>query len=1788
MKNFSTCLVSAATALLLVSATATEFGTVVATQLNTGNDSFAGANPSVALALGRGSSSGVIIKDGNRGDYSLDFGSGIDPQNGVLITSIFELTRNNNAQGSTMGDFFATSSFGPDAGGSDYYIAIHRSPQGDEVNINASFVYLPYNEWLGGIVRNSTNNGALGSIVGSTGLTLGSGATDPGNFTIFDSTENVGQYTLRLGSFTPQGASLPATSQNGILLVNGAKNEDNFALSRANADGSFTIFCHDNEADGDTHENDGIAFVYLPISAVGSDRLHAIGRVNGNASTDIAAGNFLVTKGGTGIWFLQIPGHTDASGTLVVTPAGGITNNRDNIVSHTWDATNHRWIIESRDLINNASPPVLEDMADAEEDVFSFAFFVVDPTNPPPTLSLSSPSNGSNFTVGEPIIYEVSANDDSAVSKVQFFAGGKLLGDDSIAPYHFTWNATAPGKYVLHATVTDDDGATTSSSPITIQVKPVSGTGGLYFDGEDDHVTFGDHPALKLSTFTLECWFKRELGGSGADTGTGGITAYPLITKGRGENDSSGVNCNYFLGIELASGKLAADFENRSNGLNHPVIGRSVVPIGVWQHAAVSFDGTAWRLYLNGSLEATVDTSGQLPENISTQHAGLGTAMNSKGVRQGYFHGFIDEVRIWNTARSDAELKSAINSQIPAATGLVARYAMNETQGNSIASSAGSVVNGSMVGGALRTSGAPFNLNIAPSISLAVPSNNATNVPINATLSAHVSDLDGGNLTVKFFGRPLGGVNDIRDFTIVALPDTQYYSENTGGNRASIFSAQTDWIVAEKDQLNIAAVLHLGDITEHGDNPSTARNEWTNASNAMYRLENPTTTLLSDGLPYVLAVGNHDQTPIGDANGTTTNFNTYFGVHPTTNVNHFAGKAYYGGTSIPSSADNNFILFTAGGIDFIVISLEYDTTQDVDDLEWADALLKAHPNRRGIVITHYLVGGGNPASFSPQGSAIYQALKDNPNLVLMHGGHIHNEGRREDKFEGRTVHSILADYQGRPNGGDGWLRIMKFRPSLNRIDVQTYSPTLDQYETDSNSQFSLNMDLSGGIGPFTEIGTVTLSSGTASVPWPDRALGGRYEWFATVSDGNVTETSSLHHFTVKGVVAPPSIMITNPQNGANFSSPANITISAQAADADGQISKVRFYSGTSLLGEVSSPPYQFEWQNVPVGSYTIIAKAIDDENLEAAAVPISVVVSPPPVEAQVPDVTKVSTGLFNPPTWTVTATSPAPYGFTQPGTSIGNIELKVNDTAAPFLGGITLASNWNNPANVGTTSADNISYAYANPSGFALINVIDNAHNNPSGVNPSTSKQSSGTAAAYFPLASGSTGAIVSAAGSILAGSLPTGVTVSKIGTGLYSVNGLSLAGNLMASPNGNTGVDADNVLSVRMANGAWIIDTRDNASTSQDSPFSFLYLPPATTGVLSGIVYAQNQDSIVRSPTLLNSTLQSLGGTFTAHQSYYEITFGDGSVINPSNTALFLTADSTISTAAVDNLLSYSSNGNAFRIFTQDLPELTGDFESIDFRFLAVPLNLLPPPPIPEVSVVATDASAGEYGADQSLAFTVSRTGDTTTALTVNYTTTGASAGRDFAILSGSIEIPAGAVSAVIPVTVLADEENEGEEMLNLSLVASTHYSSGAAISASGIIADRPLQAFLFTHNLGAANADPDGDGVENIIEYYMGSHGNIAASHATVTADTVNKDSFAASFPHKKSSTDVTATVEWSTDLAHWFTSGQSNGTHTATIALSTISAASEDPETIRALLTITSGATPRSVYLRLRVSP
>jgi M6 family metalloprotease-like protein len=108
--------------------------------------------------------------------------------------------------------------------------------------------------------------------------------------------------------------------------------------------------------------------------------------------------------------------------------------------------------------------------------------------------------------------------------------------------------------------------------------------------------------------------------------------------------------------------------------------------------------------------------------------------------------------------------------------------------------------------------------------------------------------------------------------------------------------------------------------------------------------------------------------------------------------------------------------------------------------------------------------------------------------------------------------------------------------------------------------------------------------------------------------GNVAEIEFYGTAVVTN--AAPTVSITSPTASASFTTPASINITANASDSDGSISKVEFFVGSTLISTDYAAPYSYTWNTSTTGSYTIIAKATDNNGAStSASVNISVTAS---------------------------------------------------------------------------------------------------------------------------------------------------------------------------------------------------------------------------------------------------------------------------------------------------------------------------------------------------------------------------------------------------------------------------------------------------------------------------------------------------------------------------------------------------------------------------------------------------
>src|SRR5687768_4018865 len=183
-------------------------------------------------------------------------------------------------------------------------------------------------------------------------------------------------------------------------------------------------------------------------------------------------------------------------------------------------------------------------------------------------------------------------------------------------------------------------------------------TGAVVLDGKDDYATTGKKAELGLAQFTIEAWVRRDGDGITATSGAGGLTLVPIAAKGLGEGDGSNIDCNYLFGF--AGDVLGADFEDMASGANHPIYGKTAIRRGEWHHVAATYDGTTWRLFVDGKLDAE-RAANATPRADSVHAFALGSAINSMGEPRGFLHGSLDEVRVWNLARSPEEIADGAN-----------------------------------------------------------------------------------------------------------------------------------------------------------------------------------------------------------------------------------------------------------------------------------------------------------------------------------------------------------------------------------------------------------------------------------------------------------------------------------------------------------------------------------------------------------------------------------------------------------------------------------------------------------------------------------------------------------------------------------------------------------------------------------------------------------------------------------------------------------------------------------------------------------------------------------------------------------------------------------------------------------------------------------------------------------------------------------------------------------------------------------------------------------------------
>ncbi|HXG68502.1 MAG TPA: Ig-like domain-containing protein [Blastocatellia bacterium] len=267
------------------------------------------------------------------------------------------------------------------------------------------------------------------------------------------------------------------------------------------------------------------------------------------------------------------------------------------------------------------------------------------------------------------------------------------------------------------------------------------------------------------------------------------------------------------------------------------------------------------------------------------------------------------------------------------------------------------------------------------------------------------------------------------------------------------------------------------------------------------------------------------------------------------------------------------------------------------DLTAEGAIDWAHWGLNSVNSFDHKAGASQPISnYSPVGTQLAQRLTDSPAAFSW------TDGTPTLSIAGTTTGISVSSTN---NGfqisvpADTNLKTLRLY-----VGVGFARGRLEATLSDNSAPAYLDASLVNSTGVTNGVYTISFKAGSSG-----QMLTVKYtvSFDYSVPNGNVSLASAT---LFSGY--PPIVSITSPVNGAIFTAPASITVNATASDADGSISRVDFYAGSTLIGTDSSSPFSITWSNVAAGNYMLTARATDNSDIVTVSNPVSITVNPPP------------------------------------------------------------------------------------------------------------------------------------------------------------------------------------------------------------------------------------------------------------------------------------------------------------------------------------------------------------------------------------------------------------------------------------------------------------------------------------------------------------------------------------------------------------------------------------------------
>jgi hypothetical protein len=860
--------------------------------------------------------------------------------------------------------------------------------------------------------------------------------------------------------------------------------------------------------------------------------------------------------------------------------------------------------------------------------------------NQAPVVSITAPANNALFAAPASLTITANATDsDGTVTKVEFFNGTQKLGEDLTNPYSFAWSGVASGTYQLTAKATDNGGLVTTSGVVTIVVNQAP-------------VVSITAPA-NAATFTAPATVAITANASDSD-GTISKVEFFNGTVKLGEDLTSPYSFDW-NSVAAGTYQLTAKAtDNRAVVTTSTVVSITVNPEVIVlrdpENPANTINGLDYKYY-EGTYSVLPNFSAlTAAETGNTANYDL-SVRNRDDLFAFSFTGFVNipsdgEYTFYTSSDDGSRLyigttlvvdNDGLHGTLEKSGKIGLKAGKHAVTVNFFEQGGGEVLtvsySSSTIAKQLVPNAALFRINVAPTVSITSPVNNATfTAPANITINANAADTDGSVAKVQFFNGS----------TLLGEDATSPYSfawNNVAEGTYQLTAKVTDNGGLVTTSSVISVTVNPGVVLRDPENPTTT------AAGLDYKYY--------EGLYSVLPDFN-SLTPV--KTGTVANYD----ISVRNRGDQFAFM-YNGFINVPTDGIYTFYTSSDDGSKLYIGNTQVVNNDGLHGTQERSATIGLKAGKHAITVTFFEQGGGEVLTVSYSGPGIAKQLVPSTSLfripttnsapIVSISGPANNTS-----FVAPATIAITAN----ASDNDGTISKVEFFNGATSLGEDATSPYSFSWANVAAGTYQISAKATDNGGSVTTSASVivivtqpatcsnptglsaaSITTTSATLNWAAQpgAVGYLVWWrvVGTAWTNNVTVTTNStgvsgltagtdYEFTVRTncstlssefatpygafkTATPntaPSVSISSPTNGQNFVTPASLTIVANATDADGSVSKVEFFNGVTKIGEDLTSPYSLTYTINAAGSYTITAKATDNSGAITTSAAVSV------------------------------------------------------------------------------------------------------------------------------------------------------------------------------------------------------------------------------------------------------------------------------------------------------------------------------------------------------------------------------------------------------------------------------------------------------------------------------------------------------------------------------------------------------------------------------------------------------